>query len=171
MSEKSLFIQGILLTRISPLNQVRQSILHVLDEWAKVAPDIVGSAFGRSGWLSKIDRVCQLSPYAEDEWLRHRNQWPTEWRSSCGSPGGCGRWEFCIGDFQSSRCCQVAPAHPRARNALAGASRLKQPPVVDSHCRQVPLPLLTASMRSWGRSLCRGATRQTYTESRQIGES
>jgi hypothetical protein len=34
-------------------------------------PGTVGSAFGRSGWLSKIDQVCQLSPYAEDEWFRH----------------------------------------------------------------------------------------------------
>ena len=36
MSEKSLFIQGILLTGISLLNQ--QPIAHVLREWAKVAP-------------------------------------------------------------------------------------------------------------------------------------
>ena len=34
--------------------------------------------------------------------------------------------------ISSSRCCQVAPAHPRARKAPAVASRLKQPSVVVS---------------------------------------
>ena len=43
---------------------------------------------------------------------------------------------FLHGVISTSRCCQVAPAHPRARNALAVASRLEQPSVVDSHCRQ-----------------------------------
>ena len=33
-------------------NQVRQSIVHVLDEWAKPAPDATGMrAFARSDWL------------------------------------------------------------------------------------------------------------------------
>ena len=36
VSEESLFIQGILLTRISLLNPVGLSIAHVLDEWANV---------------------------------------------------------------------------------------------------------------------------------------
>jgi hypothetical protein len=53
VSEKSLFIQGILLTCISLPNQVCQSIVHVIDEWAKVALDTTGRAFGHSDCLSK----------------------------------------------------------------------------------------------------------------------
>ena len=59
VSEKSLFIQGILLTRISLLKLVTRPIVHVLDEWAKSAPDTNGSAFG-SDWLSQTDRICLI---------------------------------------------------------------------------------------------------------------
>jgi hypothetical protein len=47
-------------------------VVHVLDEWAKLPPDTIGSVFG-SDWLSETDRVCLISTYAEDEWFRHRN--------------------------------------------------------------------------------------------------
>ena len=49
-----------------------RSVVHVLDEWAKLAPDTNGSVFG-SDWLSETDRVCLVSHYAEDEWFRYRN--------------------------------------------------------------------------------------------------
>ena len=48
------------------LNQVRRSIVHVLDEWAKVAPDTSGAHFGRSDWLSKTTRICLPSGYADN---------------------------------------------------------------------------------------------------------
>ena len=35
------------------LNQVTQPIVHVLDEWAKVALDSTGRAYRRSDWLRK----------------------------------------------------------------------------------------------------------------------
>jgi hypothetical protein len=41
-------------------DQVRQHIVHVLNEWAEMAPDTTGiSAFARSDWLSKTDRIGQ----------------------------------------------------------------------------------------------------------------
>jgi hypothetical protein len=42
------------------LDQVRQSMAHVLDEWAKVSPETTGmGAFARSDWPSKTDRIGQ----------------------------------------------------------------------------------------------------------------
>ena len=41
-------------------DQAKQSLVHVLDEWAEVAPDLVGiGGFCRSSWLSKSDSVGQ----------------------------------------------------------------------------------------------------------------
>jgi hypothetical protein len=41
-------------------DQVRQSIVHVLDEWAELAPDTTGtSAFAYSTWRSKFDGIGQ----------------------------------------------------------------------------------------------------------------
>jgi hypothetical protein len=41
-------------------DQVRQHIVHVLNEWAELAPDTTGiSAFARSDWLSTTDRIGQ----------------------------------------------------------------------------------------------------------------
>ena len=47
VSEKSLFIQGIFLTRVSLLNHITQPIFHVLDEWANAAPDSAGTSEAR----------------------------------------------------------------------------------------------------------------------------
>jgi hypothetical protein len=72
------------LTRNSLLNQVRQSIVHVLDEWAKVARDTAGTSNASlpehlgSGLLHRLTSL--LSTYAEDEWLRHTNLAKSEWR-------------------------------------------------------------------------------------------
>ena len=65
VSEKSLFIQGILLTQSFLLKSV-ESIVHVLDEWAKVAPDTSGAHSGRSDWLSKTTRIRLPSGYADN---------------------------------------------------------------------------------------------------------
>jgi hypothetical protein len=111
VSEKSLFIQGILLTCISLQKQVRQSIVHVLDERAKVAPDTTGSVLGRSDWPSETDRICLLSTYAGDEWFRHRNQQPREWRISAGS-GVCVGWVFCMGSLRG------AASTPRSKRQM-----------------------------------------------------
>ena len=41
-------------------DQVRQHLVHVLNEWAELAPDTTGvGAFARSLWLSKTDRIGQ----------------------------------------------------------------------------------------------------------------
>jgi hypothetical protein len=41
-------------------DQVKQSIVHVLDEWAEAVPVTNEmSAFARSDWLSKSDRIGQ----------------------------------------------------------------------------------------------------------------
>ena len=71
--KKSLYTGDTSDTNFYLLKQVTQPIVHVLDEWAKVALDTAGRAFGRSDWLSKTDRICLISTYAEDEWLRHGN--------------------------------------------------------------------------------------------------
>ena len=48
------------------LNQVTLPIVHVLDEWAKVAQnDRFG--FACSGWLGKTDRIRLFLPYTETE--------------------------------------------------------------------------------------------------------
>ena len=45
--------------RLTP-DQVRHTLVHVLNEWAEATPDTAGiSAFARSDWLSKSDRVGQ----------------------------------------------------------------------------------------------------------------
>jgi hypothetical protein len=80
-----------------------RSVVLVLDEWAKLAPDTNRSVFG-SDWLSETNRICLISTYAEDEWLRHRNQPPAEWRISAGFRGsvtdGFSAWgRFCAGGF------------------------------------------------------------------------
>ena len=46
-----------------------------------------GSAFGRSDCLSKTDRVCLFSTYAEDEWFRHMFVQGSAWRISAGFVG------------------------------------------------------------------------------------
>ena len=58
LSEKSLFIQGYL--HGSFLDQVTQSILHVLDEWAKVAPGYPSMLIwpGFSDWRGKTGRIA-----------------------------------------------------------------------------------------------------------------
>ena len=43
---------------------------------------------------------------------------------------------FLHGAYFDHRMLPSGPPHPRARNALAVTSRLGQPSVVDSHCRQ-----------------------------------
>jgi hypothetical protein len=73
VSEKSPFIQGILLTRISLLNLVRQSIVHVLYEWAKVALDNTGGHIAAQTGLARPIGFALFPTYAEDEWFRYTN--------------------------------------------------------------------------------------------------
>jgi hypothetical protein len=150
-SEKSLFMQGIRLTSIPLLNQVRQSIVHVLYEWAKAVRVPLGRARRAcQNTSARGPRMGVTCTYAEDEWLRHRNQQPREWQISAGFRGACP-----VSFLHGSISTQVAPAHCKAQNALAGASRLKQPSVVGFRS-------FTAGRdRSWGYAPCRGIMRQT----------
>jgi hypothetical protein len=97
-SEKSLFMQGIRLTSIPLLNQVRQSIVHVLYEWAKAVRDTAGRARracqNTSARGPRMGVTCQLFTHAEDEWLRHRNQRSIGVADFCGFSGDCDRWVF-----------------------------------------------------------------------------
>ena len=65
----------------------------MLDEWAKLPPDTIGSVFG-SDWLSETDRVCLISTYAEDEWLRHRKSSRSGVADFCGFPAVAEGWVF-----------------------------------------------------------------------------
>ena len=49
------------------LDQVRQSIVHVLDEWAK-AGYTADERIRRTDWLSKIDRIGQDLHHAQDDY-------------------------------------------------------------------------------------------------------
>ena len=121
--------------------------------------------------------------YAGVKWFRHRNQQADRVADSCGFQGVCVEWVFCIGSDCVLRLVYgIASARP-AERITSGSSRplaMEQPSVVASPFRvRAPLtcggkadsrglqllrslmPLLTASMRSWGHLLCRGAMHQT----------
>jgi hypothetical protein len=73
VSEKSLLIQGILLTCISLQKQGRHSIVHVLDERANVSRIPLGAYSAAQIGSARPIGFYLLSAYAEDEWFRHTN--------------------------------------------------------------------------------------------------
>ena len=79
--KKSLYTGDTSDTNFYLLNQVTQPIVHVLDEWAKVALDSTGRARRRSDWLRKTDRICLYFP------------------AFLLVSGVCDRWDFCMGRF------------------------------------------------------------------------
>ena len=110
VSGKSLFIQGIPLTRSSvPESGQGSRFVHVLDEWAKVAPDTAGSVFG-SDWLSQTDRICLISTYGR-EWLRKESA-ADRVADFCGFSGVCDRWVFCMGSILPWRVDRAQQRRP-----------------------------------------------------------
>src|ERR1700733_15332097 len=104
VSEISLFIQGILLTRIS-ISWIRSHSRSSTssNDWAKVALDKTGRTRRRSDWLARPIGIALLPTYAEDEWFRHRKYHSVQVAFFRGFLGASGRSVFCMGLISTSQ--------------------------------------------------------------------